>query len=150
MLMHVNLQPAHLALLFNGSIYSVTSKKVDIGTPFNNLKLVLIKKSIPCLFIHLESPSDNLNVAEVLSTVFGKFRPLNLTGETCLHSIKESLEKIYDCKLDARLVFDLVRYFQANKMIYKIESLNIPEGKFTLKSYSIEDVNEQIKKLLFG
>ena len=150
MLMHVNLQPAHLVLLFNGSFYSVSTKQVDIGRSFDYLKSVLIKKSIPCLFIQLESPEYQIDVSHVLHLVFRQFRPLNSNGETCLTPVIAGLEKLYNCKLNANLVFDLLSFFEDRQMINKIESVNIPAGKFILKSYTVEDVSAQIRKLLIG
>lgn len=147
MLFHVNLQPAHLALLYDHHYYSLSTQKVELSRPWEPLSGMLMRKKIPCLIIHLPQTVQQNSVVEVLMSEFSKHRPLSDNKITCLAPVKATLASIFNIKIQAEIVFDLLIALNNQGKIGTVYSFNIPKGYFVLESYTLSDVLERIKKL---
>jgi hypothetical protein len=147
MLMHVNLQPAHLAILFNNKFYSLSTRKVDIAKSSETIMGVIHRKQIPSLMIKFTSIS-NQKIENILVKEFSRYQPLlNHDNITCLAPVRNVLELIFHIQIPGNVVFDLLNVFDANNLIDDVFGLNTNKGKFTLSRYTYEDVVEQIKIL---
>ncbi len=148
--------PPHIALLNDGSYYSISAKKVDIGTPLETFLKAISRRSVPALFIkfHESSPQgEGLGGADKgLGGVFQRYPTLGNGEHSCLWPIRDFFAKTFSEKYSkATLVFELLAMAETDNLIVECKSLFLEsaiKGTVTLPKYTHEQIREKINSIL--
>lgn len=139
-LFHVDKQPPHLGLIAGGEYFSLRYDKLQMGLdPETILKTVRTKK-VPTLLFELDQ-----HRTENPLKIFSKYQSIEKIS--CLFPIREVL--FPDFYEDIQLVFDLLdKLGKANKILrtYSL-NLEVDSGSYSIKKYTMEEVQEEIKRL---
>ena len=150
--------PPHIALLNEGLYYSVSAKKVDVGTPLENFLKAISRKSVPTLFIKfLESSpqGEDLGGAE-LGGVFENYPTLGSGNHSCLWPIRDFFAKTFSEKYSkATLVFELLAMAEQDGLLLDCKELFLapplkgrPGGAVRLPKYTQSQIREKINSIL--
>ena len=111
LLINADKTPPHIAVLDNGTYYSLGVNGLRI-VPFGSFKSYLNKKKSKAIFIELNLENLNFN------TEFSKYSILNDSVSTCLfplkHTLNQSLE--FDVK-EVKTIFDLMEILNESNVI---------------------------------
>jgi len=138
--------PPHIALISAGKYYSLSTRKVDCGTPAERFINTLKRKHISSLFIKIEkedkgqpqTPKGALNSATqspfrglgqnvedftsnpdlLLRNIYKDLQPLKNTENTCLSPIKEFFTSYYSAEFaPVKYVFELLAIAQKKELL---------------------------------
>jgi hypothetical protein len=152
--------PPHIALLNEGKYYSVSARKVDIGSPLENLLKAISRKNVPTLFIKFPQPASQLIDLE---GIFEQYPTLgtpiqnsafNIEHFSCLWPVRDFFANAFGVKYSkATLVFELLKMAQDDNIILGCKSLFVDEpifanGLVTLPKYTQEQIRERINSIL--
>lgn len=136
-LFYVNKIPPHLGIVSGNKYYSITIKYVENGLKSDYILKLIQKKKIPTLFVELHK-----DISEQVKSKFNTLEKINLKGTSCLKPIRE----IFDVK-NANVIFDVLDYFDENRISYNVLSNNIAKIDYEIERYSRENVLNRIKEL---
>ncbi|HXB11821.1 MAG TPA: hypothetical protein VNZ45_07540 [Bacteroidia bacterium] len=144
--------PPHIALLNDGSYYSISAKKVDIGTPLGNFLKAISRRSVPALFIKILESSPQPTLRSPLPLFFEKYPTLGNGDHSCLWPIRDFFAKTFSEKYSkASLVFELLAMAEKDNSITECKSLFVEsavKGIVTLPKYTHEQIREKINSIL--
>jgi hypothetical protein len=141
----VNDIPPHIALINEGSYYSVSAKKVEVGVNASTFLKAISRRSLPTLFVGIRS----LHL-EGLREAFEKYPTLGNGSHSCLWPVRDFFEEAFspDYK-KVNLVFELLALAQKQQIIKECKSMFVEEkGIITLPKYTGEQIREKINSLL--
>lgn len=136
---HADKIPPHIGVSVNGNYFSLqVSGKDDIGIEpiFRAIRL----KKIPALFVRLDE--SGFSDKRFLS-VKNDYTSINESVNTCLLPILD----LYGVKSSGFLLPDFLKYLEAEKQIIGYFALNLPADFSGIRSYSLHDVTEHLKKI---
>jgi hypothetical protein len=141
----VNGIPPHIALIADGKYYSVSTRKVDIGTPMDNFLKAISRRSLPTLFVGINSIKT-----EELSSVFEKYPTLGNGEHSCLWPVRDFFAETFSAEFSgSSLVFELLALAQTQGLLKECRSLFVEEkGTITLPKYTSEQILEKINSIL--
>lgn len=141
LLINADKTPPHIAVLDNGTYYSLGVNGLRI-VPFGSFKSYLNKKKSKVMFIEL-----NLKDLDFHSE-FSKYEILNEKASTCLYPLKYTLrQQLPFNEEDVKTIFDLFDVLKTNDVISGVFERNINAKSFKIKRYNLEDVFLRIEKL---
>lgn len=140
-LFHIDKQPPHLGVLDRGKYYSLRYDKLQMGLDFQTILKTVEAHKIQCLIFEIKVDSESEDAA----VVFEKYDSIEQIS--CLHPIREfffpeGFESI-------QLVFDLLDNLNWKRRVLNTYSLNLGANtkNYEMKRYSIQQVQEEIKRL---
>ncbi|MBN4051416.1 hypothetical protein JYU16_01230 [bacterium AH-315-M05] len=153
--LYANRIPPHLSLMINGKVFSlsVNGPKVNMGV--DDLSKLIRSKSIETLFFQLKDQEDStvLQLIEKMRELTLAYPGLDAGGATCLNPIKEFCLSVYKTDITGvNFIFDLlpklgnvvIAHFHLN-----MESC-LSDGVFYLEKYTIDDIDNMIRRLQPG
>lgn len=147
LLIGVNETPPHIALISEGKYYSVSTRKVDCGTPAENFLNAIERKRIPTLFINVVAGNN----PELLQKIYSGLKPLGDEKTTCLTPIREFFAAFTSAEFKKiNYVIDLLSIAERNDMLSKCISFfcNPSEtNNVTLPKYTLVQIRTKIHEL---
>lgn len=139
-LFHVDKQPPHLGLIVNGRYFSLRFDKVQKNIDPKVIFKTVENKKIQTIIFEIQDSNENS-----VANIFDSYS--NIEGISCLYPLRSYFFP-NDFK-DIVLIFDLLDKLKLNQHIIATYSLNLSEnnGTYKLKSYSFQDVQNEIKRL---
>jgi hypothetical protein len=144
LLLNVYNKPPHIAMMANGSYYSLSVKGVEAGKPAQNIIRSIHIHRTPSLFIQLEETSNNI------LRIFNSYPALDTGLATCLSPVKDFCYQAYSTDLKGvDYIFDLLPRLMNQKKVEGCFSLYLhPEDQlgFSFLTYNMADINDAIRK----
>jgi hypothetical protein len=138
-LFHVDKQPPHLGVVVNGAYFSLRYDKLQMGIDPESIMKTVRTKKIKTLIFEIDEKGSNVE------SIFEKYSSID--SISCLFPLREfffpnGFESI-------QLIFDLLDKLKSDSKIIKTYSLNLEPDTttFNMKRYSIQDVQNEIKRL---
>lgn len=141
LLINADKTPPHIAVLDNGTYYSLGVNGLRI-VPYKSFKSYLDKKKSKVIFIELTLEGLDFDIE------FSKYNKLNDKASTCLYPLKYTLKQqlVFDEKT-INTIFDLMDVLKENDAISSVFERNINANSFTIKQYNLDDVFLRIENL---
>ena len=152
-LLHAINVPPHLALLVNGKVFSLEVKGPTISMEMTSLLRLIHRKKVKSIFIKLSMPEifTMEDLQQEVKKYFLSYPRIDNGIVTCLAPIKDFCTYVYQEDLQqVNFIFELLpkleeqQVIDASFQLYLDEYLQ--EETFQLQRYSMEDVNESIRK----
>jgi len=164
-LLHAKKIPPHLAIAIDGRVFSLSVNGPKINGKMSELISMIQSKAIKTLFFQLSEREDYTTLQLIekmkkltlaysgLAPLFHGRAGLDAGGVTCLNPIKEFCRSVYKTNIaGVNFIFDLLPEL-GNEVIARFH-LNmescLSEGVFYLKKYTMEDINNMIRRLQPG
>ena len=146
MIINAHKKPPHLAFYSKDKYYSLSVKGLNIGSNLSKTIDKLKRKKVPVIFITLDI---HFTEAEIENS-FNKYKSLD-SGISCLYPIKNLFRKHINSYKDINYIFDLIPLLRDINLIKQYSHINannyISNKTFTLKTYSMEDIMNEISNL---
>lgn len=140
--------PPHIALINEAKYYSLSTRKVDCGSPLEKFMNAIERKHIPSLFVRLETKK---NLTFSLEKFYKDLPPLGSNENTCISPIKDLFAEYYSPEFaSVDYVFELLALAEKKKIL--IECIS-PLCKYTctnivtLPKYNITQIRNKIEAL---
>ncbi len=148
MLLYADKIPPHLALLADGKYYSLTANEVQIGLDIEPFWRTIQSKSIPSIFVQIESVPN----AELLAAEFSAYQTAVPGSITCLNPIRNYLNRLHQLPVyDVEFVFHLVDRLEEYDMLLASRHVHLRDklsgGSYQLMKYTVEEIFERIAQL---
>ncbi len=148
-ILHAYRIPPHIGLIIDGNYYSLTIKGRELNVSTDTYLRNIKQKNIPTLFFQLKKhpifSTDYLKEHFILN--ISKFDKVAVNKATCLSPIKLFFEETYAIDIsDINFIYELIPHLESLELIENIYSKNIEEKEFELPSYSLDEINEEIKQ----
>ena len=147
--------PPHLGFTINGKCFSLSHSKMGCGIDASILHRTIESKQIPTLFVEIiqSKESDIQSNIEITTSIFGEYKDLSKTKETCITPLKKSLEQIINFTLaDCNVIFDVFNRCKEYDCELKYHQMHLDymvmAGEFKMEHYSIKEVKDRIDKLI--
>jgi len=153
--LNANRIPPHLSLIINSKVFSLSVNGPKVNMDVDNLLKLIRSKSIETLFFQLNVPEvyTVLQLVEKMRELTLAYPGLDAGGTTCLNPIREFCHSVYKTDIaGVNFIFDLLPKL-GNVVIarfhLKMESC-LSEGVFYLEKYTMEDIDNMIRRLQPG
>jgi len=133
--------PPHLGIIYQGFYYSLTIKAVDC-IDFKSIQKVWKIKQKPILIFEIEN-RDN-PVLEAISH-FNHYHRVD-SQKSCLLPILSFFNALFEAKIEANVIFDLIKALNHSNKIKNIYS-NAQLDEIKIPYYNKKDVKQYIKKI---
>lgn len=147
----INETPPHIALIANGKYYSLSTRKVDCGSPLEKLMNAIRRKQIPTLFFQFRTLDAADKNFELLQNIYKDLLPLGNDENTCLSPIKDFFAGYYSDEFKhVNYVFELLALAENKGLLKECVSLfyeNTNSNIITLPKYSMTQIKNRIKSL---
>jgi hypothetical protein len=144
----INEIPPHIALISDGTYYSLSTRRVDCGSPIERLMNALNRSHRPTLFVHIEAKG---NTTLSLEKIYAGLHALSNTEKTCLAPIKEVFAESYSNEFSSvNYVFELLAFAEKKKLIKECVLLfyeNANSNIVTLPKYTMAQIKSKISEL---
>lgn len=135
---HADKVPPHLGIVANGMFFSLKANGIDLDLSVSKINALIERKKI-CTLIYEINKGIIKDVREVF-LAHGKY--IN-TGETCLNPISE----VYYTNQHHAKIGELLSDLKQEKCILNIYGAYLSSDFKGILNYSIEEINDRIKKL---
>ena len=146
-LIGINEIPPHIALISEGKYYSVSAKKVDLGSSLEALLNTLKRKKIPALFVRINSEP----LVREVQSIYSQNEPLGNTNETCLSPIKTVFLSCFSPDFsNVNYVFELLALAEDKGLLKTCCVLNYESRNsniVTLPTYTKDQIRKRITDL---
>jgi len=146
-LVGVNETPPHISLISDGKYYSLSTRKVDCGSPLTKFLNAVERKRIPSLFVRIESQPQIHN----LDSHYENLQPLNNTENTCLSPIKAFFAENFSSEFsEVKFVFELLALAEKKDLLKECVSLfsdNTNSKIITLPKYTMLQIKNRIQEI---
>jgi|GEM_PF-1270253 len=148
--------PPHIALISDGNYYSLSARKVDIGTPVERFIHTIERKHIPTIFIRIENnnvivKNKAISATQILQNTYGNLQPLKNIETTCLSPIKQTFAAFYSSQfLQVNYVFELLAIAEQHGLLKECVSLfngDCNSNLITLPKYTMEQIRNKIHEI---
>lgn len=159
--------PPHIALLYNGKYFSVSTRKVDVGIPAENFIKAIKRHNTPVAFVQIKFPFQDIFTGEqdpmflLLSKTFGKYPVLGSGQHSCLWPICDFFANVFSPEFSkCSLVFEILALAQQQnllaecKIMFTNNTLLEGDGRvrsetaITLPKYTHDQIRQKIDSLL--
>jgi hypothetical protein len=155
-LIAVHETPPHIALISDGKYYSLSTRKVDNGTPWERFINTLERKKVSTLFVYLKS--DNviarnkaISINLLLHNIYKDLQPLKNIETTCLSPIKQFFTTYYSTQFSSiNYVFELLAIAEQQGLLKECVSLFCDDSnsnRITLPKYTMEQIRNKIHEI---
>ncbi len=152
-LLHAQKKPPHIALTIDGRVFSLSVNGPKINGKMSELISMIQSRKIKTLFFQLSERGDytTLQLIEKMKELTLAYPGLDAGGATCLNPVKEFCCSVYKTDIaGVNFIFDLLPEL-GNVVIARFH-LNmescLSEGVFYLKKYTMEDIDNMIRRLV--
>ena len=153
-LLHATRVPPHAGLMVEGNYNSLTIKGHELDVKLDVLLKMIQQKKVEAVFIELKkhpvfSNDYQLHIFQHQVSLFQAVKP---NEATCLSPLKLFFQEFYAVPLlEDELLFELIQRLEENNYLGQRIFMNIDEksmenGKFSLPNYSLEELQEVIRK----
>jgi hypothetical protein len=160
-LVAVHETPPHIALISDGNYYSLSTRKVDNGSPVERFIPAIERKHVPTLFVRIEnnnviaSPDSYrdkaISINTQLQSTYKELQPLKNTETTCLSPIKQFFANCYFPQfLHINYVFELLALAEQEGLLKECVSLFCDDSNsnlITLPKYTMEQIRNKIHEI---
>jgi len=141
----INETPPHIAIVNEGKYYSLSTRKIDNGSPLERFMNTINRKSIPTVFVHIESTS---NYEPLLQSIYTDIQLLGNNEDTCLSPIKDFFTIYFSPEFSkVNYIFELLALAERKSLIKECITLfpeNTSSNNITLPKYTMAQIRNRI------
>ena len=156
-LIGINETPPHIALVYWGKYYSLSTGKVDCGTHVDRIINTIMRKNIPSVFVRVsentmpiagnEAASPNI----LLNSIFKDLKPLTGTEMTCLSPVREFFTACFSSEfIGVNYVFELLALAESKGLLkdcFSLFPLVAASNVITLPKYTMAQIRNTINEI---
>lgn len=153
-LLHATRVPPHAGLMVDGNYNSLTIKGHELDVKLDVLLKMIQQKKVEAVFLQLKkhpvfSHDYQLHIFQHQVGLFQAVKPYEAT---CLSPLKLFFQEFYALPLlEHELLFELIQRLEENhylgqRIFMNIDEKSMENGKFSLPNYSVEELQEVIRK----
>lgn len=152
-LLNVTRVPPHLAIAIDGKLYTLSVKGPAVEGEFGSLLRTVRQRSIESIFIRLAVPAEYTaaQLTEEMKKCVLAYPRVDVGLATCLAPIKDFCHSVFN--IDTKkihFIYELLPALSVINALAACHHLNLDEhlqeNNFFLKKYSMDDINEEIKR----